>query len=345
MKKSLLALALLGAFAGAAQAQTNVTLYGLIDLGVQFNDAGTDDDNWALESGNQSASRWGIKGTEDLGSGLKASFVLEGGFDADTGDLATEDRLFSRLSYVGLGGGFGEVRLGRQVTPFKAAVDAIDVFAGAGQNAIYDYVGTGDAAFTAGDFERRSNQLTYLAPKFGGFTAQAAYAFSEERGAFAGAEGAPRSVGFQAGYGNGPITAQFGYAQDRTGTDTNTSVWTLGAVYNLGVAKIHAGYIDGEGEVAGADAGDVRAFFLGTSLALGTGTLQAQWVRNDDRDLDDGVTNTVQLGYSHPISKRTNLYTMLTHVRNDDDSRLLLADEADAGENANIVSVGVRHTF
>lgn len=368
MKKSLLALAVLGAFAGAAQAQTNVTLYGIVDLGVRFTDNGTDDDNWTMENG-QSASRFGIKGTEDLGSGLKASFVLENGFDADDGtsdltDDGERTELFGRLAYVGLGGGFGQVRLGRQVSPIKAAVDTIDVFGGAGQNGIYDFVGTTAAGVdTDGDGvgedvgfgipERRSNQITFLAPKVAGFTGQVAYAFSEEEGAFAGTFDSPRAYGAQVGYGNGPVNVQVAYDNVRFGTDFNNKTAYLGATYDLGVAKIHAGYAAGELEF-GAGEAEMRAFHLGATAKLGVGSLQAQWIRNDARDVADGETDTLQLGYSHPISKRTNLYAMAAHIRNDDGASIGLGTEEDAatgaevpvvGENANIVTVGVRHKF
>src|SRR5690606_2453266 len=110
MKKSLLALAVIGAFAGTAQAQ--VTVYGMLDTGIIISDDGQERTT-QMGSGIGGATRWGIRGSEDLGNGLKAHFVLESGFNSDDGSGSGG---FSRLSYVGLEGGFGTVRLGRQDT-------------------------------------------------------------------------------------------------------------------------------------------------------------------------------------------------------------------------------------
>ena len=122
MKKSLLALAILGAFAGAASAQTSVTLYGVVDGGIAYEDNGTAAGSvLRVENGGQSTSRFGFKGTEDLGGGLSALFVLENGFLVGTGAMSTANVLFNRQSWVGLKGGYGTTRLGRQETLVYAA--------------------------------------------------------------------------------------------------------------------------------------------------------------------------------------------------------------------------------
>lgn len=341
MKKSLLALAVLGAFAGAASAQTNVTLYGIVDAGITFADDGSDDsDTWALTSGGQSASRFGIRGTEDLGGGLSASFVLEQGFNLDTGNQASTNRQFSRLAYVGLNGGFGGVRLGRQVSPIKAAIDAIDPFGGAGQGGFYDY--------TYGAFpERIDNAVTYLTPNFGGFTAQAQYAFGEAEGSTVPG----RNMGVQVGYGNGPLNVQAAFNKGEPTTAAiaapggaeDTESFFVGAAYNFGVAKAHAGFGHTKYELVpgGADL-KVRDFLIGATVPFGASALTADWIRTDSRDEDDVQADTINLMYTYALSKRTNFYTVFTHVRNDDASDLATSVE---GENANILTVGVRHTF
>src|SRR5690606_1129817 len=124
MKKTLLAAALLAGFAGAAHAQSSVTLYGIVDVGVGGNKlhdsaAGGDDARYGLMSGVQSGSRWGLRGSEDLGNGLRANFQLESGFDVANGRQgpgSQEGRLFGRQAWGGLSGAWGEVRAGRQVT-------------------------------------------------------------------------------------------------------------------------------------------------------------------------------------------------------------------------------------
>ena len=116
MKKSLVALAVLSAFAGIASAQTSVTVYGIVDAGVTREDSGLRTFN-RLDSGNQSTSRLGFKGTEDLGGGLSAQFLLEQGFSLDNGAVQDSARTaFNRQAYIGLTGNFGQVRLGRQKT-------------------------------------------------------------------------------------------------------------------------------------------------------------------------------------------------------------------------------------
>ena len=133
MKKSLIALAVLAA-SGAAMAQSSVTLYGVADAGVTYLNGA---DNWSgVTSGNNLTSRLGFRGVEDLGGGLKANFVIEGGFNLDNGDGASgyagakagEGFQFKRRSTVGLSGGFGEVRMGRELTAAYNATARYDPF-------------------------------------------------------------------------------------------------------------------------------------------------------------------------------------------------------------------------
>ena len=122
MKKSLLALVALGAFAGAAHAQSSVTLYGIIDEGFIFNNNAKGGHLYGLSSGVMQGSRFGLRGTEDLGGGLKAIFVLENGFDVNSGRLGQGGLMFGRQAYVGLSSQFGTVTLGRQ---YDSVVDYV----------------------------------------------------------------------------------------------------------------------------------------------------------------------------------------------------------------------------
>ena len=120
MKKTLLALAVFGAFAGTTSAQSNVTIYGLVDMAIQHENDGANT-RTALDSGEFAGSRIGFKGSEDLGGGLKVNFQLESGFGADDGKLNQGGRIFGRQAWVGMSGGFGSVNLGRQWTRRTAA--------------------------------------------------------------------------------------------------------------------------------------------------------------------------------------------------------------------------------
>src|SRR5690606_12219704 len=195
MKKSLLALAVMGAFAGVAQAQ--ITVYGLIDTGIASSDDGVDRTT-EMRSSIGAASRWGIRGSEDLGNGLKAHFLLETGFGSDEGTTGTAG--FNRLSYVGLDGGFGTVRLGRQDTAMKDALGKIDPFSVAD-------MANAQNIFLNGQTQRRPDQLTYLTPNFGGFSGGVYYNFGE----VPGDSSAEQIFGLRASYENGPLNVQLAH--------------------------------------------------------------------------------------------------------------------------------------
>ncbi len=368
MKKSLLALAVLGAFAGAAQAQTNVSLFGVVDTGILITDDGDEKLN-ELASGGNAASRWGIKGTEDLGSGLKASFVLEAGFDSDSGSGSGG---FSRLSYIGLGGGFGEVRLGRQNTVLKELMGDIDTFGAAGLANAHDF-------FLYGMDQRQANLVTYLTPKFGGFSGQVQYGFGEERGE----NSANRQWGAVLGYGNGPLNVQLGYRNKNAsgeitaddvadgvelgsdqallpgvavgapvGIDSDTKDVVLGATYNFGVAKLHAAY--GQRKIDGVDGViddvKIRSGLIGVTVPFGASAIRAQYIKNQERDLDADLDNDVfALSYSYALSKRTAFYATYVRASNDDDGVMGLGggdyEPSEAGDNVTGFMVGVSHKF
>src|SRR5438445_6564061 len=129
MKKYSLMLVAAGLSSASAMAQTNVVLYGIVDTSIRYvsSDNAAGQSNIRLDNGAISNSRWGVKGSEDLGGGLKAIFRLEGGFNSDTGSLSDSTRLFNRASYVGLSGAYGQFTVGRQQTPlFDLMADHFD---------------------------------------------------------------------------------------------------------------------------------------------------------------------------------------------------------------------------
>jgi predicted porin len=153
-----------------AQQGSNVTIYGVLDLGYEYvNHVGTADDHASRVSQGKGTSYWGLRGREDLGGGLRAIFNLESGFAADTGVLGHGGRLFGRQSYVGLEGGFGRISLGRQYTMKWWATRMGNTF------------GTGAHGLTSLDEgisnPRQDNAILYLSPKIKGFQAGASYSF------------------------------------------------------------------------------------------------------------------------------------------------------------------------
>lgn len=365
MKKSLLALAVLGAFAGAASAQSSVTVYGIVDLGFDHTDNGaTAGSVNGIKSGGQSASRIGFKGTEDLGGGLNALFQLEGTIAADTGTMGgtttatgtplaytTTSNTFNRIATVGLqSAAFGTVNLGRQTSVIKDAYDQVDPFGDGGTIAPISTVFFNGAL--AGDNGRVSNAVKYSTPSFGGFKFAGSYAFGEA----AGDTGANSAYGLGAGYANGPLNVQFAYnnVDISTGSATVPAVQTnenklmfLGATYNFGVVKLHGAYADTKNEVTATGAETkYRNYLVGVSVPLGAaGNLFASYSVNDNRTTDNSDAQKAAIMYTYDLSKRTNLYTGYSRTSNDNGSRVGLAASAPVGESASAFNVGVRHKF
>lgn len=349
MKKSLLALAVLGAFAGIATAQTSLSIYGVADAGIRYEKGiANADKTWKLQSGQQSTSRLGFKGREDLGGGLSAIFTLENGFKIDDGTFSTANTLFNRQAWVGLNGGFGSVKLGRQQTPLYNALLAVDPFginlAGNAQG-IFGY-----GLYVSDPLSRTDNTINYTTPNLGGLTGQVAYTFGEQPGD----NSARRNAALGLSYINGPINVQFAYHDAKTvalaasvaelglgvgPADLRTAF--IGATYDFGVAKAHLAFADSKGEV-GAVEGKNRNWLVGATVPVGVGTVMASYVRNDVRDVAEGVTDQFAVGYTHPLSKRTNLYTSFGYTKNDSGVDL---NAFAAGENSRLFNVGVRHSF
>jgi len=297
MKKSLLALAVLGAFAGAASAQSSVTIYGIIDVGVSKIDDGTTalgpatlygaPDVWNVRS--STSSRLGFRGTEDLGGGMKANFLIEHRLDPSEGtDEKGAVGMWHASSWVSLSGGFGEVRLGRQYVPYFFTGLAMDPWG-------YDYNVAGAAGFTrAGGPSRANNAVTYLSPNMGGFTAQAQVA--------AGEGVTPRNLGFNVRYTAGPLDVGLGF-NDIDSAATNRH-WNLVGSWDLGMVKPILGYAKGE-----VGAVDTKQFVLGARAPVGPGTLKAVFARSTTSAAGVDVdTDKFGIGYEYALSKRTSVH-------------------------------------
>jgi predicted porin len=349
MKKNLLALAVLGAFAGAASAQSNVTIYGVVDAGISYkNDGNPAGKTIGLDSGLQSGSRLGFKGSEDLGGGLSAIFTLENGFNIDDGTMGQGNRLFGRQAWVGLNGGFGAVKFGRQQTALYSALNEIDPFhinlAGNAQKVF------GFGQYAADPLARTDNTVSYSTPNISGFTGSVSYGFGEK----AGDNQANRNVGAGATYANGPLNVQFAYQKSNTAalvTPLATALGTanadiktafVGATYDFGIAKAHVAYADSKLELVGNKVKDTN-WLVGVSAPVGaTGTVLASYVRNDVKVAGDAKSDQYAIGYTHGLSKRTNLYTSYSYLKNDKGVAL---NAFRAGESVRLFNVGVRHQF
>lgn len=344
MKKSLLALAVMSSLANMAAAQTSVIIYGVADAGIAFSDNGAANNSkaWKMGSGQQSGSRLGFKGTEDLGGGLKAIFTLENGFNIDDGTSGQGGRLFGRQAFVGLQGGFGSVKLGRQNIPLRGTLEAIDPFA-------IGLAGNIMNIFQKYD-ERSDNTLNYTTPNMSGFSGQAAYSFGE----VAGSTSTGRQLGLSGAYANGPIYLGLAYHDlNKTGAAIAPATGVvdagsgktvlLGGTYNFNVIKAHAGYAWNKGDATnGASNLDSRDLMLGLSAPIGAGTILASYIRHSDKQFANADANQWALGYTYAMSKRTNLYTSYGRVSNDANAAF---GGSVKGGNASLFNVGIRHKF
>ncbi len=314
MKKSLLALAVLGAFAATASAQSSVTIYGIVDANLG-KDIGSKDKRMFQGAG----SRLGFRGTEDLGGGLSAYFLIEHRFITANGNTNpsfpsftnANPQIWTGSSLVGLRGGFGSVALGRQyTTAFLSSQLRADPWG-------WDTVAANGPATGGGIATvRNNNAITYNFAASGfSFGAQIA------EGAPNGGTKKPFNLG--AGYAGGPLTVGFGYER-RAVADTN---WlTLNGAYDLGMVKL--GGLIGNGEAANVK----RKSWLLTAVApIAGGELRAS-----HGQLKSGGTKISQktgIGYFYPLSKRTTVYV---DVAND--------SKAVASEKTGY-DLGIKHTF
>jgi predicted porin len=310
MKKSLIALAVLAASV-AAMAQSSVTLYGIADV-VIHKDKGA---SAALTSGGVSSSRLGFKGTEDLGGGLKANFLLEQGFSIDSGANAVAGQAFSRQSYVGLSGGFGEVKLGKMWT-------AYDDIAGA-TNPVFDSVLAPTGIWASSGYAANpANGLYYATPDFGGISGAVSTTLKEGTGI--------QSTAFHAKYEGGPVFAGFAYQIDKVGA-AETKFTRVNGSYDLGMAKLLAGY----GLVKATGAADVTDFTIGADVPLAANIVLSAGYASSKAD-GGARANSYGLGVAYVLSKRTTVYGGL---RNDN------AVATAAGGVDSRYGVGVKHTF
>ena len=359
MKKTLVAAALLGAFAGVAQAQTAVQIYGNLDVGLNK----TSDQTLAI--GKRAANTLGFKGTEDLGNGLKALFQLEMRYEPDTGTNENGGRpLFQGQSRVGLQGDFGMVRLGRGLTPFQEIVGSFEPWHGlptpAGFYTDISVAGfnsapldTNTVAGQSANTNRISNAVFYNSPVTNGFQVNASWATKEANGKVltgvgAGAgypTGTPSANPFSiAGtYNNGPAAAMLAYERNAV----ESKVWSAAASYSLTPElKLMGTYSRQNQEHTNTFRPTVKGGELGLTYAMGPGKMLVGFglkKQDDTTRLHDLITRQYSLGYEYSLSKRTYLYVDASRKTN-----IFTYDTLGfvAGSSVkNFYDVGLNHSF
>ena len=315
---ALAVLALLGTTT-AAFAQSSVTLYGRVNTTVERQEVGDAKTTGLFNN----SSRFGFKGSEDLGGGLKAGFQLESGFNSDTGASATT--FFGRQSEVNLSGGFGAVRLGRfTAESYYATADYVSMHnhdTGSSSDAFYAYV-MPDA-----------NKIAYRTPTFGGLTVDAAVALHEQPTGKAG----KNAFDLAANYNLGALALGAGYSKQG---DVNQ--FAARALYTFGAFTV-GGYIQRDEDAYVLNGGKRNTFRLAGAYNLGASEFHVNVGRAGEyKNLNDSDATQYTLGYNYNLSKRTKVYGYYTHVNN---SRNASYQSGVAGADFSSVAVGVRHNF
>ncbi len=367
MQKRMFALAVASALSGAAFAQTNVTIYGVVDVGYVYSK--TNDLSFSgLDNGLMSGSRLGFRGTEALGNGLDAVFQAEFGFKADQFDskgASAGAAAFNNLrnSWIGLRHvDYGTLSLGRQNSvayDWIAKGYASDVTVTHPSNTI---LSSSFAQLNTGD--RVNNSIKYQSPNWSGFEVRAIYGFGE-------VVGSPNTAtvktnegdwsdagryGIGAAYKNGPIDVALIYQgiakNDTVANDGSVNGWSLGGSYDFKVVKLFAQYQaeSNKNAVSGAKSDiDKDAWTIGVRVPVTkNGTVVFEYLdytADRNNTTEDVRAKGWGLGYEHAFSKRTTGYADVGYINNNDQSASAFNGVGVAGQNNKTFSVGVRHTF
>ena len=353
MQKKLIALAVIGLMSSAAfAADNNVTLYGKIDLGLvhdsgAINNSAATGSSTRLSSGVTGGSRIGIKGTEDLGGGLKTSFDAETGFCADSAAGAPNfctgsNNFMGRQAWLNLSGDFGTLSAGRQYTPGFLLLDQFDPFdAGlAGQS----------VNLFNPDLARANNTVAYVTPSMGGFSGVYAHAFGEVTNN--SKSNAGDTIG--ANYANGPLALGVTYltVNDAAGNSgdglKNTN---LGASYDFGVATLMGEFQTTKSSPqipAGTAPTNASNWELGVTVPMGGGVgshLLASYVNHNDKTAANQDATQVGIGYFYGLSKMTQIYTAYAHINNKNGAAFTVGNATDVGVGNSSFNLGVEHNF
>ena len=340
MKKSLLALAALTAFGGAAYAQSSVTLFGVVDLAarnVKNERASGSVSQKSLSSGALNTSRLGFRGVEDLGGGLRAGFWIEGQIDPDNGTAGGQT--WQRRSTVSLMGGFGELRLGRDYVP--------DFW----NQTVYDPFGTVGVGSTrniwaiapgVGTDVRANNTVGYFLPALGGLFGQLMVAAGEN------AAPANKHVAGRLGWAGGPVNVAVAFGQTEVTPATDWERMNIGGSFRFGPATLMAQY--GTGELGTYE---ITHWLIGGTMGFGASTLKLSYTKSEgDNAIATQDASQVALGYQYDLSKRTALYANYASISNKGTATYSVANAAGGspgapagGRKSTGYEFGVRHSF
>jgi predicted porin len=371
-KKNLALAAMLAGAIGSVQAQSGVTVYGQLDATLASRQLSGGTRSTLLNDGGMSTSNFGVRGTEDLGGGMKASFDLSGFFTVDTGATGrfagSGDTLLSRRATVGLAGSYGQLDLGRIGSPFFFAMMFFNPYA---DSAVYAPVFL--QLYTGGQFPMNapplngpdsgvSNVIQYTSPYLNGVSAKLLYAPGEVAG-----DAGKRRISGSVGYAAAPLALILAFERDSTalgtlGTlpnpETSQNAWQAGISYDFGVAKLYGQAFRIKQSFAAPNTGRTFAIYqAGAAVPLGLGKVLLSWAHTKADLPPAGVSpytvvpgfpalpagvptggvdpkrDTLTLGYDHNLSKRTDVYS------------LLMLDKYTGLASGKSLALGIRHRF
>ncbi|MFG6446874.1 porin [Roseateles sp. BYS180W] len=327
MKKSLVALAALAGIAGSAAAQSSVTLFGVVDAAARYSKA-SGQDKKSLISGGSSTARFGVRGVEDLGGGLKAGFWLESELGTDAGSAGADGKFWNRRATISLTGEFGEIRLGRDKGSSRLVVDEFDIYSTVGNGAVNKVYGLPGASF----INRFDNQVKYVLPELGGLYGSVDVSAGE------GTDPLNKSIGGRLGYKVGGFKIAGGYSE--SGVSNKFKHLSVGTSYDFGTVALNGLFTQNK---SGANSIDV--WTLGAvAPVFGSGAVSAQVsFANGSAKVGDAKHFTV--GYQHNLSKRTAFYTTASVIDNDSPAAFSVDLKPNAGGRSGAIDVGVKHSF
>lgn len=345
--RSTLAAGLAVGLSASALAQSNVTVYGRIDMGLEMvqrsgGDAPSDSSGRMFTD----TSYWGLRGSEDMGDGMKAYFKLESGFNPNDGRGGA---IFNRESYLGLSGRLGSLQAGHQFAPAVTLTGRLDPFQRSMNGLIQNLMQTNAGNAQRGTFSQRQNAVQYISPTMQGFTVRALYAFSEQ---FAEPRALNRSRALGLEYANGPLYSAFSYESSEIATvpaggTRRNDTYLGGLTYDFEVVKLHGLYMRNNLEHAPG----AHGFMVGASAPFAGGTVRASYTWRTLRGEDGQDASVAALGYTYPLSKRTMVYTSLAYLDNGRQARYALWPSSKAaslsapGQDVRSLQVGMRHMF
>ncbi|MCW5631957.1 MAG: porin [Rubrivivax sp.] len=345
MKKSLLALGALSLLSAGAFAQSSVTLFGVVDAAagqVKNGSAGTVK---RLASGSNTTSRFGLRGVEDLGGGLRAAFHLESQVNVDTG-TADANKFWGRRATVSLAGGFGELRLGRDYTPtaYNTFADEFGIV-GIGSRGIFSYGFGSNLGSPATTVLRVDNSIGYFLPALGGVYGHLQVAAGE------GVVG-NKYMGGRLGYSGGPVNVAFAYGKTEIGTGIpDFKNWNVMFNMKLGPMMLYTLY-----DVKDWAPRETKDISVGAGIPVGVGEIRLGYTRADRSGgpVGSGFANAddstrLGVGYVHNLSRRSAVYGTYGRVTNKGAARSSVIYTPPAGmlggQPSSGIEFGVRHVF